>query len=591
MKPPRTLATLICICLAPAATSLAATVQVDSTIEHQTIDGFGATHIKFVSGTDDLLGALRPQVLDAIYNQVRINLGNLGVGVYESPAAATDAWGERANDDSDPMFFEPAGWNWTSMAMAKQKVIDLSAPAFADYYLGARASTRWEMTWATPIRAVDYDLYIDELAEHVVAAPRQWRTAYGEVPALLMPMNEPLSGNKELSGATTQEVIDLVKRVGDRLRDEGFAEMKLVVPGEETEESSLSLATAILSDPAAAPYVGVIAYHTYPYGSVYADVARILATSGSGAPNPGRIAVRQQLRDLAASYGVPVWMTEVSHGAVDPRSFDSLRARAIHIHDEFLYADAGGYFGMTNGWDMESQRSHFGNDNLYSGDNEGVIVLVNQDTGEVDITGIGHAIGHHARWISPGATVRIEATTDEPLLLVTAHHDQAQQRIVLVLINNDAVDVDVDVNIAGSSLTGGLTGEQSTNGAPWQVLTPFAPASPTSFSITLPALSVTTVAGSLDCTAGNPPDDLGNSLHFARAGVGGDEIDARWDADPLATTYNVYRWTGKQEPLPALPFLTGIAPARTVLPADTPATGQFRSYRVTGLGCAGDEGP
>ena len=101
--------------------------------------------------------------------------------------------------------------------------------------------------------------------------------------------NEPLSGNGELAGGSVPEIIDIVKRAGARLRAEGFATMKFVIPAEETEELSLEHATAVLADPVARPFVGAIAYHPYPYGSTYASVPNILATSGSGqARSPAR---------------------------------------------------------------------------------------------------------------------------------------------------------------------------------------------------------------------------------------------------------------------------------------------------------------
>ena len=98
-------------------------------------------------------------------------------------------------------------------------------------------------------------------------------------------------------------------------------------------------------------------------------------------------------------------MTENSHGG-PPLSYNTFRARVVQIHDEFLYANASAYFGEEAMWDLTSQRLHFKNGDLY-GDSEGNIVLINNDTGAVDITGIGYAIGHYARWVKPGA-VRVE---------------------------------------------------------------------------------------------------------------------------------------------------------------------------------------
>jgi O-glycosyl hydrolase len=576
------------VSLAAVEAAQAASVAVDASREHQRIDGFGATHEVLVYGDNDVLGPYRAAMVDAAYNQVRLSTGNVAIGTYETRAGTSDPWGDRGNDDALPLVLDPLGWDWAGSAEARARLLDLAGDAaFPDWYLSARATTRWEMTWATPIRAVDYDRYIEELAEHVVAAASHWRDAYGRVQPLLLPLNEPLTGNRELSGATSQEVVDLVKRAGRRLAQAGLGSVKLVVPGEETEEASLGLGTAILADPEAASYVGVLAYHTYPYGSLYSSVPNILATSGSGNPDPGRIAVRQQLGDLARARGVRLWMTEVSHGFVDPRSFDSLRARAIHIHDEMVYAGAGAYFGMNNAWDTESQFFHFGNRDLYSGDNEGHVVLVDQASGSVTITGMGRAIGHYARWLRPGA-VRLEATSDDPLLLVTAFRDDAGGRLVLVAINNRPAPVDLTVNLAGVELAGAVDGEQSTAAAAWAPLVPVVPSSPAALALTLPALSVTSLSGPIaDCAGTAAPGDLGNTLAVARAG---DDLVLAWSPDPVTETANLYRRPDKVEGGAPVPYRTGLAPTGATLPGEVGAAPERSYYRVTGVSCSGREG-
>jgi hypothetical protein len=188
-----------------------------------------------------------------------------------------------------------------------------------------------------------------------------------------------------------QQMVDITKRAGARLREAGFRKTRFMVGTEETEEVSLRVARAILSDPGARPYVGAIGYHSYPYGEGYSSASFILSTSGAGKPDAGRVAVRDQLRDLGNEYHVNVWMTENSHGG-PPLSYNTFRACVVQIHDEFLYADASAYFGEEAMWDLTSQRLHFKNGDLY-GDSEGNIVLINDDTGAVDITGIGYAIG------------------------------------------------------------------------------------------------------------------------------------------------------------------------------------------------------
>jgi O-glycosyl hydrolase len=466
-------------------------VLIDNTREHQTMEGFGATHLPLVyQGTGDTLSPkLRSQAIDVVYNQVGITMGNLEGALLESP----DDWNARRNDNDDPFKINWSGFQTFNADTMKTKVVDVAQPlGFDNYFLAQKINVRWASPWLDSIRQNNYDRYLDEAAEQVAAGQVYWYDVYGIVPRYQMLFNEPLSGNGELLNGAVQDVVDIIKRAGARLRSEGFSTIKFVVPNEETEEISLSSATAILADPQARQYVGAIGYHPYPYGSVYASIPRILHTSGMGRPDQDRIVVRNNLRDLGKQYGIPVWMTEVSHGEVDSRSFDACRGRAIHIHDELVYADAAAYFGMNNMWDTISQQLHFGNSNLFS--EEDTIVLIDNDTETVHTTGMGYAIGHYARWIERGA-VRTEAISSDPLLLVTAFRQTSQRRIVLVIINNASAEKSINIKVNAVRLEGNLTGEQSTAAAYWQPIRPFAPTAPTSFMLTVPAQSVTTIVG------------------------------------------------------------------------------------------------
>lgn len=155
-------------------------------------------------------------------------------------------------------------------------------------------------------------------------------------------------------------------------------------------------------------------------------------------------------------------------------------------------------------WDMASQQMHFGNSNLYAMPNEGSVVLIDEGSGRVDITGIGYAIGHYARWIKPGA-VRVDSQSSDPLVQVTTFRDDTAGRVSLVLINNSSAATSVLVTFSNGALSGSLTGEQSTPSGYWVPVTAFAPDSSTAFHIALPATSVTSIAGNMTgAPAGTP---------------------------------------------------------------------------------------
>ena len=469
---------------------LSPTISIDFKKIHQTLDGFGATTMALANTypalPQDTLGELRPAVIKALYKDVGINTGNLDTVVLESPFTDSVAY--------------KVGWTGVDKRQAesmKVLLIDLAEPfGFTDYYFG-KLNTRWGHPRMKDLMKKDYGRFLDECARYLTSIMVFWRDSYGITPRFLMPFNEPLSGNRELADGEASDIANILKRTGAMLRQEGFNQVKFVVPNEETEEKSLDTATKILADQEARQYVGAIGYHPYPYGSVYASVPRILETSGRGKPDRGRVAVRQKLFELGQKYSLPLWMTEVSHPEVDPRSFDHLRGRAIHIHDEFVYAFASAYYAMNNMWDLTTHRDHFKNDDIYS--EADTVVLVNNETGEIMITGMGYAIGHYSRWIKPGA-VRVEAASSEPLLLVTAFLDNTLKKLVTVVINNSSETQNVQFDLKNAQISSSLTGECSTGQGTfptsyWQTLDSWQPTSDNTFSAVLPALSVTSIAG------------------------------------------------------------------------------------------------
>ena len=544
---------------APSSQVQRVEVTIDNTIQYQTIEGFGATARTLVSGDggDTLTPAQRAQAVDALFNQVRLNLGQVPT-VIEAPATSDllSNFGNQANDNNDPFNLD---WNGFYVGLGnnfKQKVVDLAGSTF-DLYPDVKIqiwNTRtWTARWLDDIRSSDYNSYLDECAEQVLAGIIYWQTTYGSEPRYAMLFNEPTSGNRELGTPIRlpQEIVDIVKRAGARLRSAGFNTVKFVVPAESRESKSLSVAQVIMNDPVARQYVGAIAYHPYPYGSTYSYVPNILATSGSGHPDSGKVQLRNQLRDLGEQYGIPVWMTEVSNGyfsgdGVDPTtSMDLLRGRAIHIHDEFLYANAAAFFGMNQMWDTTSQALHFDTDGsellIDSPDN---IVLIDIPADRVCITGTGRAIGHYARWINRGA-VRIEATSTDALLQVTAFRDDSQERMVLVIINNASTERVVDVSMNGLELRENLIGEQSTEAAFWHPLIPFVPTTSTSLSVTVPAESVTTIAGRIsNLVHGNinlqgPNDHSGARVTFSGQPPAFTSADGSFQIQVPPGTYSV----------------------------------------------------
>ena len=290
-------------------------------------------------------------------------------------------------------------------------------------------------------------------------------------------------------------MIDIIKRAGARLRSAGMT-TKFVVPSEYSVASTTALARQILADPVARQYVGAIGYHVYPYDAGYSSMPRILAGPGRGRRDDNELMQRRTLRDLGRQYNIPVWMTEVSHGGLDPRTMDALRARAIEIHDELGFADASAFFGMHAMWDSQSNLEHFGPDRSLLKE-EDTLVLIDLPSASVMITGTGYAIAHYARWVQRGA-LRVETASDDSLVMVSAFTDNRRGKASFVVINNADDAKTVRLHLASLALTGPLTGETSYDDVRLQALGPIAAESSANdvYVVTVPPRSVTSLGGS-----------------------------------------------------------------------------------------------
>lgn len=473
-------------------------IRVDNAIAYQTIDGFGATTLSLVYSNGDHLGVFRPAAIEAAFGEVGLSLGLLEIGMVETPASATDPFGQRANDNSDPVVLEPAGFNFTDSEIMREKIlIPAAAYGYSDVTVGKLLNLREPLSWLQPIRSVDYSRYLDEAAEHVLAVMQHWQDAYGVTPRLLDLFNEPTTGNRELQSSSIQEVVDLVARIGARLRTAGFDDVKFLVPNEETIPRSVEVARAILADPAARPFVGAIGFHPYPLGSVYSSPRRILESSGSGTPDAGTRQQLEQLKALGQQYGVPVWLTEVTENlGRNDYEFDAIEnvlARAIHIHDTFEFAGASAFFGMNAIWDSQSHEEHFAGRGVPFLSEQSTMVLVDVGTGKISITGMGYAVGHYARWIRPGG-IRIGATSESSQVIVTAFRDPPNSRVVVVAVNNETTEQLLRVRLTGASARGEASGESSYGGVRWQAVSPRSAAANGDFEIVAAAHSVVTLA-------------------------------------------------------------------------------------------------
>ena len=91
--------------------------------------------------------------------------------------------------------------------------------------------------------------------------------------------------------------------------------------------------------------------------------------------------------------------------------------------------------------------------------------------------------------------MRVGATSDDPLVQVTAFYDETNRTEAVVLINNAATSRNVGVAFGGLLFSGALRGEQSSGNVRWQPIAAVTPIDARSFFVQLPPHSVTSVGG------------------------------------------------------------------------------------------------
>jgi O-glycosyl hydrolase len=494
----------------------AVTIAVDATMKHQVIAGWGAEYAAEYSASP----SDRAQIISDAYGYLKLTSTQAG-SLLE---AAVNDFTMTQNSNPDPNVITWTGFqgwqekdthdNWINLASttkdANGNALTAKQLGLTGYVLGSSfPNIRWENKWLDPIRTSNPQLYLGYLAREALAYYEYYQNNYGETPPLFQFGNEEVSGNHALvtlagvdnyPGGDMQEMVDAIKAAGQHLAANGFGAVRFLASSEEAVSSSLALATAILSDATARPYVGAISYHEYPYGSSYSDLAQILNASGKGNPPAADIQVRNQIRDLAKQYGIPVWLTEVSHGSVNGlsgSSFDTLRARAIDIHDNLIYADISAFWLQGDEWDTVAQQGHFGTnetvDQLMAEQGGDMAVIGDPTTGTWKIAMGGYAVGHYARWVKPGA-VRLEASSSNPLVQITAFVDSAGTNASFVVINNDSAPQTLTFGLSGGIVfDGAATGEQSTANATMQTTGNVCPSDSHHLTVTVPPYSVTSI--------------------------------------------------------------------------------------------------
>lgn len=357
---------------------------------------------------------------------------------------------EPINDNTDPLTFdgEKFHFEW-KRTDAHISLVEQAIPKGLNMFFASPLKLESWMTEDNP----------EEYVEWALAILLRWRDRGLELPYFSV-VNEP---GFEYSGIWSAEWMrTVVKRLGARMRAEGLRTM-LVIPDDLNPGEAYKRASVVLRDPEARRYVGALAYHLYD--AEESDLAH--------------------MRNLAAEYGIPIWMTEFSvpndtnfSGAIE---WIKIIHKLVATYNVSAVDYMWGFFGS---W----EKNH-------------TILSIEFLDGQYVRHHVGplyYLTGQFSKFVRPGH-IRVETHSSSQDLLVTAYKSGSQ--LVIVAINAGHEDRRVDVTVTDATAPLRFSAIRTTAREFWNELEPIATDTST-FYVALPAQSVTTFRGGSFDSAG-----------------------------------------------------------------------------------------
>jgi len=423
-----------------SSVSAAAQVTIDPARTYQVMQGFGASnrvwddpHVSNAPRTN-IPPSARAEILTRLYKDLGLTRVRL----------VLDGGIEPVNDNDDPFVFDWSKFNfeWKHNDAHVAFVKDAVSFGLEIYFPVPLVLEKW-MTEHNP----------DEYVEWAMAVLTRWRQL-GQEPRFFSVFNEP--GNRDFRVWSGPWMRTVVKRLGARMQAGGFS-TKLVVPDDINPTEAYARAREILGDPEARRYIGALAYHLYRQPST-ADMRAI--------------------QKLAATHGIPIWMSEFSESHFQDYGGAITWAMTIHA----LISEYGvgavdymwGFFG-----------SH---------DAGHALIGVQFSDGEYrsyTLTPAYYVTGHFSRFVRPGY-VRVDVRSGDPHVLVSAYTGAGS--LVIVVINSGRDFKPVSFRLATGSASGSLSAVVTTRAEPWRAMPPIPEADGT-FSVMVPPESLTTLVG------------------------------------------------------------------------------------------------
>jgi O-glycosyl hydrolase len=342
--------------------------------------------------------------------------------------------------------------------------------------------------------------YASQLANYVASM----KNTYGVNLYAISVQNEPDANvtNYEACQWTGAQVHDFVTNLYSALAAQGLSSTKIILPESENWSGTSGLYTPTLNDPNAAACVSIVANHNYVANNGVGDQTTPAALSVSGKA---------------------LWETEVALLSGNDSSIANGVYYAQRIHLFMTQAQANAYHYW---W-------------LVATGNQGLL-----DTSAGPAKRL-FTFGQYSRFVRPNFN-RIGATSSQSSALISAYKDSTSPAFAIVVVNTSAA--------ADVIQTFNLTNFTTASVTPWITsgslsLSPQSPVTVTnsSFTYTVPAMSVVTFAGQADL----PPTNIALSALSVQENLpAGTAVGTFSTADPApgnTFTYSLVSGSGSSD--------------------------------------------
>ncbi len=457
----------------------AVTVDIDLSVTHQEIDGFGAY---FHSGSDLLLDLAK----------------DIGMSMPRFGVIGTEF--EPYNDNSDASIINLDALDNSALPMNFMK--RLKEETDIEKYIVTMWSPPAWMKKNKCLSAVDYatdnilqPYFYAEYAESMVALIKAVKNQTGIDLYAVSLQNEP-QFNEPYSSCVIlwEEYADLVAVVGPIFEAEGIT-TKLFFPEALQAQGRIDdYIHTLNADPIASQYMDIVAVHNYDEDGIN--------VGGPGAQ--GWMDIWSWAQETPAK---PTWMTETSGHA---NNWDGALTLAGNLYNALHYGNASAWVFWSFAVDKQSEV--FG------------LVVANEPSSRYYVS------KQIYKFVRPGA-MRVDVTSSDPNILALAFSHAVDQTVALVLTNRGTTPCVVNVTGSGlpSTFASYTTAEYKGCEQGLDV---------TDGLILLPTSSVTTLYGQMG-QPGPPAQASNPSPADAATGVS-TYADLSWTAAFAATSHDVY---------------------------------------------------